>query len=387
MIFCANKVAAHISAMGAISLLLTSSCACANPAYDHIVVVIEENHSYEQIVGSPDAPYINNKLIKEGVLIKNAYGEQHPSQPNYFWLFSGNNQGITYDTPYWSYTNPQAPAGPIFNSDNLYTALEQKFSPIIIEPSNLFGGYVDSGTSTPISNYYDVTDKGVIANYANRHVPWLGFTNINKGNPAGITKDFGTTFPSGADPKFDQLPKLSFVIPALNHDMHDYDSLGHGVSNPKNSSIAVRNGDQWLQKNLNAYAEWAKMHNSLLIITFDEDSTADWATPVKQGGGGGNHKCNPYGLTSPKLRFNSTSCTSNAQKTSGKNHIPMIFYGANLSKRGGYSVPGVGVNNVNLLRTIESFYNLNKSGAQSPLAIKAGMTDKAITGIFTGSSD
>jgi acid phosphatase len=33
----------------------------------------------------------------------------------------------------------------------------------------------------------------------------------------------------------------------------------------------VHDGDTWLKDNLGAYVEWAKAHNSLLIVTFDED--------------------------------------------------------------------------------------------------------------------
>jgi len=364
-----NKATIYTAVMIASSLLLAALPARANPAYDHVVIVVEENHGYEQIVGSPDAPYINNTLIKDGILITNGYGEQHPSQPNYFWLFSGSNQGITTDNSYW----PPNPAGPVFNSDNLYTALEQKFPSSSSAPSNFFGGYVDSGTQSPVSNYYADTD-----NYANRHVPWLGFTNINNGNPAGITKDFSSDFPSGAAPDYSQLPKVSIITPALNHDMHDYDSLGHGVNNSKHSSKAVSHGDSWLQKNISGYAEWAKTHNSLLIITFDEDSTSDWPTPFVDQGGGVDGGANQYGLTAPTLNFTPSGGNS------GPNHIAIIFYGANLSKHGLYSVPGAGVNNVNILRTIESFYHLKKSGAQTPLAVEAGMNDDPITGIFIG---
>lgn len=362
-------------------LMMASQSAMSNPAYDHVVVVMEENHGYEEIVGSHDAPYINSTLITQGVVITNGYGEQHPSQPNYFWLFSGSNQGITYDSPYWLKTTPPSAPGPVFSADNLYTALERKFSS---STSNFFGGYVDSGTTNPVGNYYDVS-KPVKNNYANRHVPWLGFKNINKGNPAGITKDFATTFPSGRNPDFSRLPKVSIVIPALNHDMHDYDDLGHEVSNPINSSTAVRNGDFWLRQNLGLYAEWAKKHNSLLIVTFDEDSTADWPTPfVDQGGGVAGGSTNPDGLTAPNLDYKATywSPSHSPKGESGPNHIAMIFYGDHLAKHGLYSVPGAGVNNVNLLRTIESFYHLKKSGSQTPLAKKAGMDDEAITGIF-----
>ena len=49
---------------------------------------------------------------------------------------------------------------------------------------------------------------------------------------------------------------MSFVIPDLGHDMHDE---------------SVHDGDAWLKVHFGTYAEWAKTHNSLLIVTFDED--------------------------------------------------------------------------------------------------------------------
>jgi acid phosphatase len=36
----------------------------------------------------------------------------------------------------------------------------------------------------------------------------------------------------------------------------------------------VKAGDDWLKKNLNAYANWAQKNNSLLIVTWDEDSSS-----------------------------------------------------------------------------------------------------------------
>jgi acid phosphatase len=59
-------------------------------------------------------------------------------------------------------------------------------------------------------------------------------------------------FPSN----FNQLPQVAFVVPNLNHDMHDG---------------TVAQGDAWLRDHLAAYARWARTHDSLLIITWDED--------------------------------------------------------------------------------------------------------------------
>jgi len=64
---------------------------------DHLVVVVEENHSYEQIVDTNDAPYLRS-LIRRGALFTDAHGVTHPSQPNYLALFSGSTQGVKDDS-------------------------------------------------------------------------------------------------------------------------------------------------------------------------------------------------------------------------------------------------------------------------------------------------
>ena len=62
------------------------------PVYDHIVIVVEENKDFEQIFGGKfNAPYLK-QLAAEGASISRMFGEEHPSEGNYFWLFSGSNQ-------------------------------------------------------------------------------------------------------------------------------------------------------------------------------------------------------------------------------------------------------------------------------------------------------
>jgi len=60
-------------------------------------------------------------------------------------------------------------------------------------------------------------------------------------------------FPQG---DFDDLPTVSFVVPDQWHDEHD------------GTDVLC---DQWLQQNISAYNEWAKRHDSLLVVTWDED--------------------------------------------------------------------------------------------------------------------
>ena len=66
----------------------------APPRYDHVVIVIEENHSAAQVMGRP---YLSS-LAARGTSFTAMYGITHPSQPNYLALFSGSTQGVTAAT-------------------------------------------------------------------------------------------------------------------------------------------------------------------------------------------------------------------------------------------------------------------------------------------------
>lgn len=68
----------------------------APPKYDHVVIVVLENHSFEQIAQPGVAPYLQI-LARNGALFENSHGVAHPSQPNYLALFSGSTHGIRDD--------------------------------------------------------------------------------------------------------------------------------------------------------------------------------------------------------------------------------------------------------------------------------------------------
>ncbi len=312
----------------------TASHLQAEPDYDHVVVVMLENHGYAQILDCAGATYINKTLRAEGADMTAAYGIQHPSQPNYYWIFSGSNQGIMTD---------KAPRQAFCLTPNLHTALMAR--------AKTFGGYVDAYPGKR-KLYKNTT------NYAVRHVPWLGFANI----PSGITKPF-SSFPTNAK-GFASLPDISFVIPGLDHDMHNWNSTGEEVRNLAQSNIAIKNADAWLKENLDAYYQWAKKNNSLLILTTDENSTSDWITPpLKQR--------DAEGYTSPNLG-------PNPEGSSGPNQITIIFAGAHV-------IPGPNatrMTNVNVLRTIESIFDLDSSGDQAPLATSADINNDAVSDIF-----
>ncbi|MFE2410879.1 alkaline phosphatase family protein [Kitasatospora sp. NPDC059408] len=198
--------------------------AAALPTPDHIVVVVMENHAYSQVVGSSSAPYVNNTLVAGGATLTQSYALTHPSQPNYYMLFSGSSQGVTDDSCV-DVGTMQAP--------NLASEL--------LDAGQTFASYNEGIPGV------GATDCRV-DNYAQKHNPWFGFGNVPTSSAYGMD-----AFPAD----FTTLPKVSFVVPDLCDDMHD---------------CSVGTGDSWIQTNLAAYADWARSHNSLLVMTFDEDN-------------------------------------------------------------------------------------------------------------------
>lgn len=192
----------------------------AVPAPDHVIVVMEENHGYSQIIGSPQAPYINS-LASQGALFVNSFAVAHPSQPNYLDLFSGSNQGVTDDS---------CP----------HTFSVQSLESQLITAGKTFKGYSEDLPSA--GSKVCSSEK-----YRRKHAPWTDFSR----NLSADNLPF-TSFPTD----FSQLPTVAWVIPNLDDDMHDG---------------SIQQGDNWLQAHLLNYINWAENNNSLLILQFDED--------------------------------------------------------------------------------------------------------------------
>ena len=225
-----RRLISSLSFAALVGFLLTASVRAQQslPRPDHIVIVVEENHSFSQIIGSSFTPYINS-LTDEGALLTSFFALHHPSQPNYLVLFSGDRQGIF---------------------DN---ACDQN-RPLITNPS-IGGQFITSGRSF-VGYAEDLPKVGSMicksGKYARRHAPWVNFADV----PTLSSIPF-SEFPTD----FEKLPTLAMVIPNLNNDMHDI----------RCCKTRRKRGDDWLKDRLGAYAEWSKTHNSLLIVTWDED--------------------------------------------------------------------------------------------------------------------
>src|SRR5262245_50599939 len=170
------------------------------PVYDHIIIVVEENKDVEQILGrKSDAPYIR-KLAAEGASFERMFAEEHYSQGNYFWLFSGSNRNVGFRDQVPSKENhPDYP----FKASNLGEQL--------IKKGLSFKGYSESLPS--IGSTVDLDPPNCDADqciYARKHVPWISFANV----PNGTTIDTSSNlrfadFPSD----YTTLPTVAFVIP------------------------------------------------------------------------------------------------------------------------------------------------------------------------------
>jgi acid phosphatase len=304
------------------------------PKYKHIVIVMEENKDYDQIIDNVNAPYLNFTLREQGANFTQMFGEEHNSEGNYFWLFAGNNHNVGFKDKVPGTEDKPRP----FNSPNLGAALLAKgFS---------FKGYAEDLPAIG-STVNETKNKAGDVIYARKHVPWISFENVPYGKTIADSSNLRfCDFPK--DPKkFDDLPTVAIVVPNQENDMHN--------GKPAQS---IPRGDAWLKKNIDPYYQWAKKNNSLLIVTWDES----------------DNKTNYLGLTNPFV------LPKNQFHRDLQNRIPTIFAGAHI-KPGNYP-EGNGITHVNILRTLEAMYGLTRSGAQQPNAAGGGIGEDYITDVF-----
>jgi len=73
------------------------------PHYDHIFLIVDENHGFAQIIGNPAAPNINTLADTYG-LATASFSVADPSAPNYVAMLGGNFFGIADDNAYYTHT-------------------------------------------------------------------------------------------------------------------------------------------------------------------------------------------------------------------------------------------------------------------------------------------
>ena len=163
------------------------------PVFSHVWVIFMENRDYSQVIGSADAPYIN-QLAREGGLATRYYGVVHGSQPNYIAFFSGETYGVTGgSTP-----NLAAP--------NLVDQLEAAHRTWHVYAQNYPGGCFNKPTASG--------GPDGPGTWVRRHTPALAFTDIRR-NPARCANitDLGSFDPAAAS--------FELIVPNLTNSGHD----------------------------------------------------------------------------------------------------------------------------------------------------------------------
>jgi acid phosphatase len=203
-----------------------------SPAAPHVFVIVLENHSYSQLIGSSQAPYLTS-LAHRYATATNYRAVSHPSLPNYLALTAGSTFGVTTDCTTCSVDATHLGDQMEARGLSWKTYLEDM-------PAPCYSG----------SSYRE---------YAKKHNPFMYYRDVS-GNaqrcaahvvPLGV---FSTDSASG------RLPLFSLIVPNGCHDMHD---------------CSVATGDAWLRgfvptiMRTPAYAS-----GGIIVITVDEENSS-----------------------------------------------------------------------------------------------------------------
>lgn len=235
--------------------------AASLPSYQHIFVIVMENHNYEQIIGNPHAPIINY-LATHYNLATHYTGITHPSEPNYVALIGGNYFGIQDDGP---------------------------FSTNVIRQPSLADQLTDAGLtwksyqqSLPYAGYTGTTYPTNDALYASKHNPFMNFFNIQHALPAKLTQLIVPDTQLTTDLWLNTVPNFSFITPDLCHDMHGGAKACPYADNADNANDAndirlVSLGDAYVGSTV-AQIMWSSTWahgNNAIVVTWDENDVFD----------------------------------------------------------------------------------------------------------------
>jgi hypothetical protein len=200
------------------------------PHFEHVVLVVEENSGYSEVIGSSEMPYLNSLASQYG-LATQYFANTHPSIGNYFMLTTGR----------------------ILTNDDSFTGTESV--------DNIVRELVASGKTW--KSYAE--SRGDPLLYAKRHDPLTYFTDVV--NSSTQTQNLVSLSQFDSDLANNNLPNFSFLVPNLLDDAH---------------SGPLQLADLWLQQNIAPLiSNPAFQKAGLLIIVFDEASTSD----TTNGGG------------------------------------------------------------------------------------------------------
>lgn len=280
---------------GAVALSIASCAAMAEPAwcpgstgdhaneiprYDHILVIIAENHGYRQIIGNANAPNLNRLAGTYGTATQ-SYGVVHPSKANYIAMLAGDTFGIHDDDAYY------CRAG----STDRYCMSADKISPYVdhtvtarsladqLEERHLtWKGYYEDIPEPGSKVVYHPDDDHPVPGqptelYAVKHTGFMQFRAVQD-DPALATKIVGFD-QLDRDLASGQVPTYAHIVPNQCNEMHGRD--GHNVPPDcrfGNDQGRIARGDKAISAlvdKIQASPIWSAPGNAAIVITWDED--------------------------------------------------------------------------------------------------------------------
>lgn len=221
------------------------------PLFTHEFIVLEENHSFNDVIGSSSMPYLNALATANGLAMQ-YYADAHPSLPNYFMLTVGAGTSIT------------GTAGDAYNGvvtqDNVVRALTAA--------GKTWKCYAESLPSVG----YLGGDSGA---YLQHHDPFVYFSDVQSSSTQASNIVPFTQL--ATDITNSTLPDYAFIVPNANDDAHNCPT---GLSTCTSDQMLAA-ADQWLSTNIRPLLASAAFQNSLLIVVFDEAEDTD----TENGGG------------------------------------------------------------------------------------------------------
>ena len=221
------------------------------PGFSHVFVVMEENHSFSDVIGNANMPYLNG-LVNANSLAAQYYADAHPSLPNYFMITAGAGTSITG-------SEGDAYSG-VVTQDNVVRALAAA--------GRSWKSYAES---LPSVGYLGGDDGA----YVQRHNPFVYFSDV-QGSSAQADNVVPFTQLT-ADIAHGALPDYGFIVPNVNDDAHNC-PVGMSTCTDAQKLAAA---DQWLSANIAPLLASPAFTNSLLLIVFDEAEDTD----TSYGGG------------------------------------------------------------------------------------------------------
>jgi Phosphoesterase family len=221
---------------------------------DHVFLIYMENKGVGDIVGSPNAPYINS-LINTEDYDSNYYALGHPSDPNYFRIMGGSDFGIDYN-----------PAGNVIDAPSLMQEMDQ-------------AGISWAGYAQGMPYPGDLTSSG---DYAVDQLPFAQFSYVYDNTPAYLQEHLlPQSYLANALQDPSTFPEFAWVQPDEDNNMEGPVDTPSGLfqfiaSQFTNQQYNVAAGDQYLQQTISTIENsptWTDPNEKdAIIITWDEDN-------------------------------------------------------------------------------------------------------------------